>query len=249
MIEHATTDDAPLPRSKYANKLGEFPDFAFAGPATFGFRERWQEFFRRRIGPAFDGRVILEIGCYNAEFLSRIAARFPTTAFVGLDWKCKPIYDGAQRIAQRGLNNIALLRARGQDISRVFAQSEVEEIWVFHPEPGGDDANPKFGLIAEPFLIDAHWVLRDRSSILAFKTDHPECFQRIVRRSENPRPTEPHSRIGDSFNVACSSSNYWHDPDALAHTSARLFSGEVTAYESRFIKRWLPIHYLELLKK
>ena len=101
-------------RSVYAGKLREFSGVAFPDQEAFGQRGRWREFFRQRIGPAFDGRIIFEIGCSDAAFLSRIAARYPHTGFIGLDWKCRALYLGAQHVSGLGLENIALLRGRGQ---------------------------------------------------------------------------------------------------------------------------------------
>src|SRR5436305_515923 len=113
----------------------------------------------RRMGGAFDGRIILEIGCFDASYLSEIAAKNPGMGFVGLDWKCKPLFDGAGMILSRKLDNTALLRARAQDILKISAANEVDEIWVFHPDPCDREAELKNRLIGEGFLRDAHAVL------------------------------------------------------------------------------------------
>ena len=231
-----------LPRSVYAEKLREFPDIAFGDGAAFQFRGGWGDFFRQRLGPAFDGRVIFEIGCSDAAYISRIAAKFPVTGFVGLDWKCKALYDGAQRVTDLGLNNIALLRGRGQEVLKIFADGEIDEIWVFHPDPCDREIELKNRLIGEPFLGDVHRVLRSRASVLALKTDHPGYHQWVLGLFDV-------AEIRGRFEMAMNSANYWHDPAALAHTSGRCFSGERTFYESRFIKKRLPIYYLEMRKK
>ena len=125
----------PLPRSAYANKLRDFPDFTFPDGDAFIRRGQWRSFFQERIGPTFDNRIILELGCADASLLTTVAAKHPTTAFIGLDWKCKPLYDGATRITTLNLSNIALLRSRAQDILEIFGEREVDEIWLFHPDP------------------------------------------------------------------------------------------------------------------
>jgi tRNA G46 methylase TrmB len=289
---------AILPRSIHADRLGHFPEFVFGDLAAFGFSGKWREFFRRRIGPAYDGRVIGEIGCANAAFLGRIAAKYPMTGFVGVDWKCKAISDGARLIAGSGLKNIALLRARGQDMPGIFGERELDEIWVFHPDPcadhgivgprelrGSQSERLQIPLIGEPFLLDVHNILRDRASLLAIKTDHPGYYQRILglfglpephwfqaarkqgatgdRKSNHGIPMPyPRVRPGDlmppgvapspsealrgCFDVAMHSADFWHDPAALAHTTDRCFSGEATAFESRFIRKRFPIYYFEV---
>lgn len=266
------------PRSIYAGKLAEFPEIAFGDAAAFVHRGRWGDFFRSRIGAEFDGRIIFEIGCADAAFLSRISAKHPRSGFVGLDWKCKAVYDGASRVMELGLRNVALLRGRGQDVRRIFADNEIDEIWVFHPDPCDKPAELKNRLIGEAFLADAHHVLRDGGSLLALKTDHPGYYQwslalfglpqpewfavasgttahtgmprtrtrDLMRRSDLPPPSRI---IRSRFDVSSNSADFWNDSVALAKASHRAFAGEATQFESRFIKKRLPIYYLEMRKK
>ena len=271
-----------LPRSVYAERFRDFADFTFgdAGDAgAFEHRGQWGSFFEKRMGTAFNGRVILEMGCFDAAYLSNIAAKFPDTAFIGVDWKCKALYDGAQRIAGFGLRNIALLRCRAQDVLKIVAPGEVDEIWVFHPDPCARDVELKNRLIGEPFLIDVHQALRDGTSTLSLKTDHPGYYQWVLGLLGLPEPhwfgadaghrqlasPSPRLRLRDlmprqyiprysaaicsRFEVTMNSSDYWNDPAALAHCAARLFSGNLTLFETRFVTRQLPIYYLELRKK
>lgn len=268
----------PTPRSIYAGKLREYPEFAFSETAVFDRCGRWNEFFRQRIGPSFDGRIVLEIGCADAAYLSGLAPKHPRTAFIGLDWKCKAVYDGARRVAELGLQNVALLRARGQDIRRIFAQNEVDEIWVFHPDPCDKPAELKNRLIGEPFMDHVHHILDDGDSVLALKTDHPGYYQWVlalfslaepewfhapderssraqtprtrtrdlVRRSDLPPPSRA---IRRQFTVTVNSADYWHDPVAQQRTSQRIFTAEPTLFERRFIRKRLPIYYMEMRKQ
>ncbi|MDB5320646.1 MAG: trmB [Phycisphaerales bacterium] len=232
----------PLPRSAYANKLRDFPDFTFTDGDAFARRGQWRTIFQQRIGPAFDNRIILELGCADASLLTTVAAKHPTTAFIGLDWKCKPLYDAATRITTLNLSNIALLRSRAQDILQIFAEREVDEIWLFHPEPCHSEAELKNRLITEPFLNDVHQVLRDDRSTLSLKTDHPAYYQWVLSLFELPQ-------LRRSFQVAINSADYWNDSKAQSRTAARCFAGEVTTYEARFIKKRQPIYYFEIMKK
>jgi tRNA G46 methylase TrmB len=256
----------PPRRNVYAERLSEFPDIALGGDRVFSHRGKWREWFSAKIGPGFDGRVIFEIGCSDAAFLSRIAAKSPRTAFVGLDWKFKSVFLGAQRVAELALSNVALLRHRAQDISRIFADEEVDEIWVFHPDPCDRDVELKNRLIAEPFLLDAHRVLRPGAS-LCLKTDHPGYYQwvlglfgashpdwaaqRKVRRRDLMRDEDipaANAEIRKRFSVSVNSADFWNDPAARSATVSRAFAGETTAFESRFMQKRLPIYYLEMTK-
>ena len=277
--------DVPRRRSIFVDRLLPYAAFAFGEDAVASHRGQWSAFFRDRIGPAFDGRVILEIGCSDGAFLARLAARHPTTAFIGLDWKHKSLFLAAERIEQLGLQNIAVLRGRGQDLATMFAPGEVDELLLFHPDPFAEPDELHNRLFAEPFLLAAHTLLRDQRSTLTLKTDHPGYYGwalanlgldepahfALARARAAADPTlanrlagEPRIRASDllaiaehptrsgaaidRFTVAAKSADFWNDPAVLQHTSNRVFAGERTFFEDRFLKKRQPIYYLELQK-
>jgi tRNA G46 methylase TrmB len=255
------------PRSIFAAKLLEFTDIAFVDDAAFENRGRWGDFFRRRIGPTFDGRIIVDVGCSDAAYLACVAAKFPQVGFVGIDWKYKALHDGARRVSELDIRNVALLRGRAQDVLKLFGEKEVDEIWVFHPEPCAKEVELKNRLIAEPFLMDAHASLRDSNSTLSMKTDHPGYYQWVLGLFGMPQPewsvTRARARdlmnqndipsrsntILKHFAVAVHSVDFWNDRAALSHTAARCFAGEQTTFESRFVAKRRPIYYFEMRKK
>jgi tRNA G46 methylase TrmB len=245
--------------------------------AAARWRGRWGDFFRDRAGANFGGRVVLEVGCFDAAFLCRVAAAHPETAFVGLDWKAKAIHSGARRVVELGLRNVALVRGRGQDVAKLFGEGEVDEIWVFHPDPCAEPAELANRLVAEPFLIDAHAVLRDVGSRLTLKTDHAGYYQWVLGLLGLPEPEQfraarealpvpgprvrardlmrrgevpgPNAEVLRRFEVLANSADFWNDPAAVAHIAGRPFAREATLFESRFVKKRLPIYFIDLGKR
>lgn len=230
------------PRSAYANKLQEFRDIAFANEQAFAQRDAWRAFFLSRVGSSFDNRVILEIGCADGELLARIARRNPHSAFVGLDWKCKAIYDAASRITRDRLANVAFIRGRAQDVGRMVGQREVDEIWIFHPEPCQRQVERSNRLISEAFLRAAFDILRAERSRVCVKTDHADYYAHILE-------TAALSAVQRRFTIVVNSRDYWADKLAQRRTRSYLFAAEQTAYESRFIRRRKPICYVELARR
>jgi tRNA G46 methylase TrmB len=258
----------PHRRNAYADRLNdEFGDFAFGDDAVFARPGRWREFFHERIGRGFADRVVFEIGCADASLLARVAAKYSATAFVGLDWKPRTIYDAAARVAASRLHNVALLRGRAQDVRQIFGDGELDEVWLFHPDPCDKPDELRNRLLSEPFLLDVHAVMRrGASAALCLKTDHPGYYQwtlsllgmpepealrshprvksRELMRSEDVPPASAAAR--GRFDVAIHSPDFWNDPAALARTSARAFAGEITGFEDRFRSKRRPIYYVEL---
>jgi tRNA (guanine-N7-)-methyltransferase len=216
-------------RNIFAERLGEFPQLVLGGERAFENRGRWRAALRERIGADFDDRLIFEVGCSEGDALCEIAEKHPGTAFIGVDWKFKSLHVAASKVAERGLRNVMLLRGRAQDVTKIFAPGELDELWVFHPEPCDKPKELKNRLIAEPFLRDVHDVLRGgRESRLCLKTDHAGYFQwtlailglpepawgpRVKPRDLMPREDlpPPSDAVLARFDVALASADFWND--------------------------------------
>jgi tRNA G46 methylase TrmB len=222
-------------KSHPADRLRAFTDLVETGVAAFAHRGRWADRFRARM-PAFDGRLVVEIGCFDGQLLAAAAARWPTAGFVGIDWKAGSLADAAERVTTAGLPNVLLIRGRGQDLAGTFAVAEVDQLWLFHPEPCDRAKERPNRLMSTAFLADVRRVLKPRPDArFILKTDHAEYAQHT------------HSLLPASgFRVVAGSGDYWSDPPTQQIAAAHAFAGEVTAYEARYRRKRVPIHYLEL---
>jgi len=227
---------APARRSRFADRLLDFPDLVFSDGRELQRRGQWRDFFAERMGTEFDGRVIFEIGCNDAGLLATVASKHPRSAFIGIDWKCRALHAAAERVAQAELRNVALLHARAQEINCIVAYAELDELWIFHPEPLDTPREIQNRLLCEPFLIDVHHVLRDGGAVI-LKTDHRGYFDAVL---------ELLGRMRDRFDMGTTSFDFWNDGAAQSAVAARAFAGEVSAFENRFVRKRKPIHYVEV---
>lgn len=243
-------------RSPFADKLHAFADFAFGDEHTTRHRGKWRAFFaeRERDLITYDDaatdlsvvktdndrrRLILEIGCFTAEFLTRIARSHPAAGFIGLDWKAKAMFQAAQHVESQAVRNVALLRAHAQDLSAIFEDGELDEIWLFHPDPFDDPRDAVMRLMSAAFLSNAHRLLRTGGRLI-LKTDHAEYFETSRALLEESR---------DAFEIDTESTDFWRDEAALRSADARAFAGESTLFESRFVRRNQPIYYLDAKRR
>lgn len=231
--------------------------------AAIAERGRWRERFAKP--PA---RLILEIGCSDGALLARVAARQPEVGFVGLDWKYREVLRAAERIDAAGLSNVLLVRGRAQWLRRKFADGELDEVWLFHPDPCANAVERPNRLFAEPFLLDAAAVLRPGGT-LTLKTDHAGYYQSARSLLGLPQPdwatAVPRARVRDlsspdewparsdaateAFKVSAASHDFWNDAAAQEHASAMLFAGERTAFEQKHFADRRPIFYVELRRR
>jgi tRNA (guanine-N7-)-methyltransferase len=226
-------------RSVYADRLLDHREFTFSDGAEFARGGAWRDFFRQRIGPTFSGRVIFEIGCNDGALLTRVASRHPATAFVGIDWKCRALHTAAERVAAVPLPNVALVHGRAQDVGRIFGEGELDEIWVFHPDPCDKPNELRNRLIAKPFLLGVHRVLRDGAA-LVLKTDHPDYYASTL---------DVYREVADHFVLSAHSPDFWNDKLIRQAVARRCFADEVTCFEQRYKAKRRPIHYVELTKR
>ena len=239
----APSSPPPRRRSVFADRLLEFADFVFSDGRETAHQGRWRDFFGARIGRSFGSRIIVEIGCNDATLLASVAATHPATAFVGIDWKCRALHTAAERVAAAGLRNVALLHGRGQGIRRYFGDGELDEAWLFHPDPCDKPQELPNRLIAEPFLLDVHAVLRPvAESVLIVKTDHRAYYESSLALAER-------DAIQRRYTLSATSADFWKDESILRHVAGRAFAGHVTPYEERFRRKRKPIYYFELRRR
>lgn len=265
-------------KNPYSQKLAEFPA-TIVSPEQAEMlgqsgADAWARFFQKR-SERLGRKLVLEIGCSNAEYLSSIAKEHPDCAFVGLDWKFKVIYKGAKRIEREQLSNLILIRGLAQDLPKYFGASTLDEIWIFFPDPWAKKSQLKHRLVREAFLLEMHRLLKPGGRI-HFKTDHPGYYQWVLsllglpepelpkyddetpeqwsrrtrqigaRRLEEADALPPRSeQVLERYDVKRVSVNYWREPEQPGD----LFSGRHTLFERLFVKDQLPIYYAFLQKR
>jgi tRNA (guanine-N7-)-methyltransferase len=67
------------------------------------------------------------------EYSVGLAERYPNKKFIGID-KRSSFWRGAKTAIDEGLQNVALLE-QIELINHIFAEDEVDEIWITFPDP------------------------------------------------------------------------------------------------------------------
>jgi tRNA (guanine-N7-)-methyltransferase len=186
-------------KNPYSEKLEqEFSEFAFNLEKAKLLKNNWRTFFKNRINNNFK-KLILEIGCSNAQFLTTIANQNQDCTFIGLDWKFKVLYKGAKKVSRLNLKNVVLIRAKAQEIEDFFSKNEIDEVWIFFPDPWAKNSQLKNRLINPKFLEQLHSILNQKGSKIFFKTDHPGYFEWVL------------TLFGHQFDA--SKMRYFYDPN------------------------------------
>ncbi len=233
--------DPPLgvPRSRHASRVADFPGVLFDHSSAARNRGKWGAHFHGRAGAGFAGQIVLEVGCFDAAFLSEIAIAHPLVGFIGIDWKFKPLVDAAERLVASGPTNLAMIRGRAQDLPAMFAPGEVDQIWVFHPEPCEEPKQRPNRLLSLAFFDQARLLLSQNGKLI-IKTDHAEYADSTLALLRG--------ELASHWTIEFTSDDFWSDAKALERADARHFGRRRTFYETRYLKRREAICYIELTR-
>jgi tRNA (guanine-N7-)-methyltransferase len=128
----------------------------------------------------------LEIGVGNGEFLAHHGAVNPQRCVLGIERKFKPLVQSFQRAQRAGLTNTALLRYQADHLEDIFAPEELNDIYLFFPDPWPKTKHHKNRLVNETFLKSTFMLQRENSR-LVIKTDSADYYQWILEYAKESR--------------------------------------------------------------
>ncbi|RME21562.1 MAG: hypothetical protein D6798_17835 [Deltaproteobacteria bacterium] len=192
------------------------------GPA---FRGRWADAFGR---PA---PLHVEIGPGNGFFLAGMAARHPEYNWLGIELRFKRVVLTARKLRRAGVRHGRVLRYDARFLGDLFAEAEIDALYVNHPDPWTRKRHAKHRLLGRPF---AEWIVHalKPGGRVRIKTDyHPNLdrFQELIVGL----PLEVRVRVDDVF----TDGSPWGEDDVE------------TNYQRKFRERGEPVAALELVRR
>ena len=92
--------------------------------------------FPPRLNAKPDLELHVEIGCNAGHVIVEWAKQNPQRAYIGIDWKFKPIFRGVEKGLKRGLDNLIFFRAHADRLKYMFGESEIDRLSLFFLIPG-----------------------------------------------------------------------------------------------------------------
>lgn len=120
--------------------------------------------------------IVVELACGWGEYTLALAEKFPEKNFIGVDIKGDRVWRGSQYALKKDLTNVAFLRTHIIEILNLFAENEVDEIWLTFPDPQPKDRNEKHRLSNKAFLEKYQQILKP-DGWFRFKTDNTPLFE------------------------------------------------------------------------
>ena len=178
---------------------------------------KWHEFFGN------DNPIRIEVGMGKGKFIMELAQMNPDINYVGIERYSSVLLRGLQKRAELELPNIYFMRIDALELADVFAEDEVERIYLNFSDPWPKDRHAKRRLTSQQFLERYDQILTPDGR-LEFKTDNQDLFSFSLDEIDN--------------------SDIWH-LDAFTwdlHNDAAMNRGNImTEYEEKFSSMGNPI--------
>lgn len=122
---------------------------------------------------------MLELACGKGEYAVGLAKHFPDTLFIGIDIKGDRIARGVRAANADGLTNVRFIRGIIHHLDRRFAEGEIDEIRIVHPDPRPKPGDEKRRLTSPRFLKMYSLLLIPEGHV-KLKTDDRDLFDYSV---------------------------------------------------------------------
>ena len=133
--------------------------------ANFSLKGKWCSSFFKNNNP-----LVLELGCGKGEYTVGLAKRYPNRNFIGIDIKGARFWRGAKTAIEDQMSNVAFIRTQIELIEFIFAENEVDEIWITFPDPQIKYKRTKHRLTNAAFLQRYKNILNN-TGVVHLKTD------------------------------------------------------------------------------
>lgn len=189
---------------------------------NFSHKGKWHSFFKN------DHPIVLELGCGKGEYTIALAQKNPTKNFIGIDIKGARFWRGAKTALEENLQNVAFIRSQIELIDSLFAENEVDEIWITFPDPQIKYKRTKHRLTNTEFLKKYHHILK-KDGIVNLKTDSEFMHGYTLGLLHG----EGHEVIHANHNIYKNISS----PEEVTSTK--------TFYENQYLEKGKPITYIQ----
>jgi tRNA (guanine-N7-)-methyltransferase len=219
-------------RTKSLRRPNEYTRALSEDYALYAFDEeeapKMKGIWRKSMGLDVSTALDLEIGLGNGLHFAHHALNHPNRGIVGVELKYKPLIQSIRRALRAGAKNARAIRYHAFNLDLVFEPEEINDVFVYFPDPWTSPRKPD-NRILNPRMIELLYCLQRSQSTLFFKTDSEEAFNWSLSKLEK-------SRYEISFVTRD------------LHQSEKSQINFVTQFESIFLRKGLPIYYLEAKK-
>ncbi len=137
----------------------------------------WREIFGN------DKPIHIEIGMGKGKFIHEMAKLHPEINYIGIEKYSSVLLRALQKMEAEPLDNLLFIRMDAENIAEVFAEEEVDRIYLNFSDPWPKDRHAKRRLPSKEYLARYDLFLK-KDGVLEFKTDNRGLFDFALEELE-----------------------------------------------------------------
>lgn len=153
---------------KGAGEVIEANEFVIKNPEEH--KGKWNEVFQN------DHPIRIEIGMGKGQFIMEMARQNPNINYIGVERYSSVLLRALQKHQETELRNLYFLCIDARTVEDIFAQGEIDKIYLNFSDPWPKDRHAKRRLTSREFLTRYDKILR-ADGRLEFKTDNRGLFE------------------------------------------------------------------------
>ena len=232
-----SSPDYQYPPSKniYWQKLQSLQNQIYLDHDTEKYCGQWRQNFPDKNRFPTDRKLHVEIGCNAGHVVTEWAAQNLTNAYIGIDYKSKAIYKAMVKLQKKALQNLIFLRSQALRLKYIFAENEIDFLYLFFPDPWPKKSQQKKRTVSSDWIQSITPLVKP-GGLFHIKTDHPDYFHQIEE-------------------TLSTSLNEWEIQEHNTHlyqnhpAPETLEIPDVTLFERIFIREGKQIQSMKLQKK
>ena len=161
-------------------KLLEFDNFVITENLGENYKNNWRKIFSDDLSR----ELYVELGTGKGDFITALAEKYPDKNFLGLEVEREVILKAARKIADKNLANVRLALFDINNIAEIFADNEIDRLYINFCDPWPKKRHSKRRLTHERFLLMYKKILKSGGEI-HFKTDNKDLFEFSLEQFQN----------------------------------------------------------------
>ena len=163
------------PSSYVKAMYGQYKAWVFDEEEAPFIKGAWREkVFKKPLAIPLD----LEIGPGSGDFLHHISQLNKNRLYLSIELKYKPLIQSARKLKKSACHNAKLIRYNACLLQDLFALKELNNVYIYFPDPWPKKRHHKHRLI-KPLFVKNLYLIQKSQSFVEIKTDHHSYFEEI----------------------------------------------------------------------